>query len=182
MGRQLLGIAVSDQCRDSDQAAIARQQFGSLPDVSEEDRVLDGRVALSGRSRGPAMSEWTSDELSKIETAEELKIESVRGDGTLRRPVTIWVVRDGGHLYVRSVNGRSGAWFRGTQTRHQGRIRAGGVAKDVSFVSISPSEEVGEKIDAAYRAKYRRYPASIVNTVLSAEARAATLELVPNDQ
>jgi hypothetical protein len=128
------------------------------------------------------MSEWTSDELSKIETADELKIESVRGDGTLRKPVTIWVVRDGGHLYVRSVNGRSGAWFRGTQTRHQGRIRAGGVAKDVSFVSISPSEEVGEKIDAAYRAKYRRYPASIVNTVLSAEARAATLELVPNDQ
>jgi hypothetical protein len=128
------------------------------------------------------MSEWTSDELSKIETAEELKIESVRGDGTLRKPVTIWVVRDGDHLYVRSINGRNGGWFRGTQTRHEGRIRAGGIAKDVSFVSISPSDEAAEKIDAAYRAKYRRYPASIVNTVLSAEARAATLELVPNDQ
>jgi hypothetical protein len=128
------------------------------------------------------MSEWTSDELSKIETADELKIESVRGDGTLRKPVTIWVVRDGDHLYVRSINGRNGGWFRGTQTRHEGRIRAGGIAKDVSFVSISPSDEAAEKIDAAYRAKYRRYPASIVNTVLSAEARAATLELVPNDQ
>ena len=128
------------------------------------------------------MSEWTSDELSKIETADELKIESVRGDGTLRKPVTIWVVRDGEHLYVRSINGRNGGWFRGTQTRHEGRIRAGGIAKDVSFVSISPSDEAAEKIDAAYRAKYRRYPASIVNTVLSAEARAATLELVPNDQ
>jgi hypothetical protein len=41
---------------------------------------------------------------------------------------------------------------------------------------------VGEAIDAAYRAKYRRYPASIVDSVLTREARAATLELVPNDQ
>jgi hypothetical protein len=127
------------------------------------------------------MSEWTSEELSKIETAEELTIASLRGDGTSRQPVTIWVVRHGDHLYVRSVNGPNGWWFRGTQTRHQGHIRAGGVAKEVRFVSVDPAD-VEEEIDAAYRAKYRRYPASIVNTVLTPEARAATLELVPIDQ
>jgi hypothetical protein len=126
------------------------------------------------------MSAWTSEELSKIETAEELTIASLRGDGTSRKPVTIWVVRHGDHLYVRSVNGSSGWWFRGTQTRHQGNIRAGGVAKEVSFVSVDA--DVEEEIDAAYRAKYRRYPASIVNTVLTPKARAATLELVPIDQ
>jgi hypothetical protein len=79
------------------------------------------------------------------------------------------------------VNGSNGWWFRGTQTRHQGNIRAGGVAKEVSFVSVDPAD-VEEEIDAAYRAKYRRYPASIVNTVLTPKARAATLELVPIDQ
>lgn len=127
------------------------------------------------------MSEWTSEELSKIETAEELKIASLRRDGTLRKPVTIWVVRNGDHLYVRSVNGHNGWWFRGTQTCHRGHIRAGGVAKDVNVVSVD-SADVGEEIDAAYRAKYHRYPASIVNTVLTPGARAATLELMPNDQ
>jgi len=127
------------------------------------------------------MSEWTSEELSKIETAEELKIATMRRDGTLRKPVTIWVVRRADQLYVRSVNGPNGAWFRGTQTRHRGHIRAGGVAKDVSFVSVDPAD-VGEEIDAAYRAKYRRYPAGIINSVLTPQARAATLELVPNDQ
>ena len=71
------------------------------------------------------MSEWTSEELSKIETAEELKIATMRRDGTLRKPVTIWVVRHGDQLYVRSMNGPNGGWFRGTQTRHRGHIRAG---------------------------------------------------------
>jgi hypothetical protein len=53
------------------------------------------------------MSTWTSDELETIGGAEELEIASLRRDGTLRRPVTIWVVRHGDDLYVRSVNGRT---------------------------------------------------------------------------
>jgi hypothetical protein len=40
-------------------------------------------------------------------------------------PVTIWVVRYDDSLYVRSVNGRPSTWFRETQVRHEGRIRAG---------------------------------------------------------
>jgi hypothetical protein len=80
------------------------------------------------------MSAWTSDELTKFGTAEELQIASLRRDGTLRNPVTVWVIRHGDDLYVRSVNGRTAAWFRGTQARHEGHIRAGGVDKDVTFV------------------------------------------------
>jgi hypothetical protein len=38
---------------------------------------------------------WTSDELNKIGKAEELKIASLRRDGTLRNSVIIWVVRVG---------------------------------------------------------------------------------------
>jgi hypothetical protein len=123
------------------------------------------------------MSEWTSDELTNIGTAEELKITSMRRDGTLRKPVTIWVVRVGDHLYIRSIKGRTGPWFRGTQSRHEGHIRAGGVDKDVSFVDAD--EDVTEEIDAAYRAKYGRYPASVLNTVLNPAARSATIQLVP---
>jgi len=61
------------------------------------------------------MSSWTNDELDRIAAAEELEIESMRRDGTLRKPVTIWVVRHGDDLYVRSVNGRTSSWFRGAQ-------------------------------------------------------------------
>jgi hypothetical protein len=124
------------------------------------------------------MTAWTSDELTKIGTAEELKLASMRRDDTLRKPVIMWVVRHGDRLYVRSVNGPTGVWFRGTQTRRRGRIRAGGVDKDVTFV-FDTDDNVNDQIDAAYREKYRRYPDSIVNTVLTPAARSSTIELVP---
>ena len=122
------------------------------------------------------MTTWTSEELNKIGTAEELKIASFRRDGTLRKPVTIWVVRLGDDLYVRSVYGRTSAWFRGTQVRHEGHIQAGGVDKDVVFVEDDP--DINDKVDAAYHTKYRRYAASIISTIVSPQARSATLKLV----
>ena len=124
------------------------------------------------------MTTWTSDELNRIGTAEELRIASLRHDGTLRKPVIIWVVRVGDDLYVRSVNGRTSAWFRGVQTRYEGHIRAGGVDKDVTFVEEADPDS-NDQIDAAYRTKYRRYAASIINSIISPEARAATIKLTP---
>ncbi|MDB5074529.1 MAG: hypothetical protein JWO42_708 [Chloroflexi bacterium] len=123
------------------------------------------------------MAAWTSDELNKIGAAEELQIAPLRRDGTLSKPVTIWVVRHGDDLYVRSVNGRNAAWFRKAQERHEGRIWAGGVEKDVTFVDAD--HDIDDQIDAEYRNKYRRYAASIVNSILSPDARSATLKLVP---
>jgi hypothetical protein len=123
------------------------------------------------------MSGWTSDELERIGGADELQLGSARGDGTLRKPVTIWVARVGDDVYVRSVYGRTSHWFRGTEDQHEGHIRAGGVEKDVNFVE--PGEDVNDAVDAAYRTKYQRYNASVVDPMFTPEARGATLELVP---
>jgi hypothetical protein len=124
------------------------------------------------------MTVWTGDELKKIGTAEELQIASRRGDDTLRKPVTIWVVRIGDDLYVRAYKGRSSPWFRGVLTQHEGHIRAGGVDKDVTFVE-EPDASINNQIDAAYAIKYRRYAASIISDINSSEARAATIKLAP---
>ena len=126
------------------------------------------------------MTGWTSDQLSKIEAADELEIASFRRDDTLRNPTTIWVVRLGDHLFVRSVNGRTAAWFRGTQVRHDGRISSGGVERDVTFVDAD--HDIDDRIDDAYRTKYGRYALNIVGSVLTPEARSATIELVPRSQ
>ena len=124
------------------------------------------------------MTGWTSEELDRIGTAQELEVAALRADGTLRQPVTIWVIREGDDLYVRSWRGRSGAWYRGVQERHQGHIQAGGVDKDVDLVAVD-DEELNERIDAAYRAKYGRYGSSYVGPMTSGETRTTTLRLEP---
>ena len=121
------------------------------------------------------MTTWTSSELTKIGSAEELQIASLHSDGTLRKLVIIWVVQLGDNLYVRSVNGRTSAWFRGVQTRHEGHIRAGGVDKDVTFAD-GPND-VDDALDAAYRTKYGN--STGIDHIQSPQARAATLEIVP---
>ena len=123
------------------------------------------------------MTKWTSDELARIGTATELEIASRRRDDTIGNPRTIWVVRVGDDLYVRSMYGRAGGWFPATQVGHQGHVRAGGVDKDVTFADADP--DLNDQIDAKYRDKYRRYGDRIIGGVVNPEARAATIKLVP---
>jgi hypothetical protein len=122
------------------------------------------------------MTNWNDSDLEKIAEAEELDLQSERADGSLRDSVTMWVVRAGEDVYVRSVKGTGGPWYRGTQSRHQGVIEAGGVRQNVAFREADPGEYA--EVDAAYRDKYGRYP-SIVEHVLTDQARASTLRLEP---
>jgi hypothetical protein len=61
--------------------------------------------------------------------------------------------------------------------RQEGHVQAGGIGKDVAFADAG--RDLHDDIDAAYRSKYRRYPAVVVNSVLSPQARATTIKLVP---
>jgi hypothetical protein len=123
------------------------------------------------------MSTWTSDELSRIGAAEELQLASQRRDGTLRPYVTMWVVRAGDNLYVRSAFGPDNPWFRRAKASVTGRIRAGGLERNVTFAEPAPG--VHAAIDAAYHSKYDRYGPRIVGTVVGPDAEAVTIKLVP---
>lgn len=125
------------------------------------------------------MTTWSADELDRIDRAQELQVASRREDGSLRPYVTIWVVRVGDDVFVRSAYGRDNAWFRRALTHPQGRIRAGGVEKDVTFEE--PGPEVHHGIDAAYHAKYDRFGPAIVSTVVGADAARSTFRLVPHE-
>jgi hypothetical protein len=127
--------------------------------------------------RTPVMKAWNCDELTRIGNADELQISSARRDGSLRKPVTIWVVPHGDDLYVRSANGTTAGWYRGTQLRHEGHISAGGIDTDVTFTNISGDDDLQTQLNAAYRSKYRRYGASYVDMMLAPQARATTLKL-----
>ncbi len=120
---------------------------------------------------------WRNEELSAVAAPDELQIATRRRDGTLRNPVTIWHVRHGDDLYVRSVNGPTSGWYRGAQTRRQARVAAGGVEQDVELVEADHG--LDDRIDAEYRDKYRRYSENTLRRITSPEARSTTLKLVP---
>jgi hypothetical protein len=123
------------------------------------------------------MSGWPADELARVGRAEELRIASRRADGSLRPYITIWAVRVGDAIYVRSAHGYDNPWFQRALRSGQGRIQAGGIERDVDFVV--PEPDAAARVTAAYHAKYDRYGPSIVGTVVSAEAERASLRMEP---
>jgi hypothetical protein len=124
-----------------------------------------------------ATTTWPTDELTRIGDAYELEIASRRADGSLRPYVTIWAVRAGDGIYVRSAYGYDNTWFQRALTSGEGRIRAGGVERDVRFEAAESGG--GPDVDRAYHEKYDRYGPRMVGTVVSPEAVRSTLRVVP---
>jgi hypothetical protein len=123
------------------------------------------------------MTAWTDDEIRRIGEATELQLASRRPDGSLRPYVTMWVVRAGDDIYVRSAGGPDRPWYRRATASGLGRIRAGGVERDVAFESAPPDAHAA--IDAAYRSKYDGYGQQIVGSVVGPDAHRVTVRLVP---
>jgi len=122
------------------------------------------------------MSAWHEDELSAIAAPQELEIAPMRRNGELRSPTIIWAVRTGDDLYARAAYGPSTGWHRVARANKQGRIKAGGIEKDVTIEDADPSTY--DAVDAAYRDKYGRYT-SIVDGITTDDARATTLRFRP---
>ena len=125
---------------------------------------------------------WTPDELRRVGGAEEFQVTSRRSDGTLRRFVTIWGVRAGDEIYVRSAHGADNPWFRRARAAGAGALRAGEVERPVAFRLLgSQQAELHAAIDAAYHAKYDRYGPTVVNSVVGPHATTVTLRVTPQD-
>ena len=117
-----------------------------------------------------SLTEWTEEELESVGEADELELT------TSGRAVTIWVVRAGDELYIRSYRGQNGRWFHRAQKTHRAHISAGGISRDVALVA---TDAANDAVDAAYQTKYGRYGGRYVDPMIASDARATTLKLVP---
>lgn len=119
---------------------------------------------------------WTSDQLERIGAAQELQISSYRGDGSLRRWTTIWVVRSGADLFIRSAFGAEGGWYRNAMRDRHARIRAGGVETDVTLDPVGDAT-TNDEVASAYRSKYHSQPGAL-EPMLAPAAAVTTVRLL----
>jgi hypothetical protein len=125
------------------------------------------------------MTVWSKEELRKIAEADDLHISPFREDGiTYGTPTWIWSVAVDDCLYVRGYNGKNSRWYQAAVRQKAGRIHAGGMTKDVAFEPVEDGA-VNDRIDEAYRAKYRKSP--YLKQMIGARARAATVRIVPRE-
>jgi len=124
------------------------------------------------------MPAWKPKDLTRIADSDEITVTAMNENGSSRKPVTVWVVRDGHELYVRSFKGRDGAWYKSVSARPDGRVSAGGVENDVTF-EAADDQALNDTLDAAYREKYERFGAEYVGPMTSDEARGTTRRLAP---
>lgn len=124
------------------------------------------------------MSTWPKNELRKIAEADDLHISPFREDGkTYGTPTWIWSVAVDDALYVRGYNGQKSSWYQAAVRQKSGRITAAGMTREVTF---QPADgEINDRVDQAYRAKYKGSP--YLAPMISAQARAATVKITPRE-
>lgn len=120
------------------------------------------------------MTDWTASELASLDRVSEIRVAGRRDDGSLRTPVIVWHVVVDGALYVRSVRGGDGKWYRGVLKRMEGTISWDGQTRDVRYLHDGDHDA---EIDDAYFAKYGRGSAS--QSITSDAATATTLRVEP---
>lgn len=124
------------------------------------------------------MSTWPKDELGTIAQTDDLHISPFREDGkTCGTPTWIWSVVLDDALYVRAYNGQNSRWYRAALRQKAGRIIAGGMTKEVAFEPVAG--RINDRIDEAYRAKYKGSP--YLKPMIGARARAATVRVMPRE-
>ena len=124
------------------------------------------------------MSTWPKNELRKIAEADDLHISPFRKDGkTYGTPTWIWSVAVDDALYVRGYNGQKSRWYQAAIRQRAGKMIAAGMAKEVAFEPVNGP--INDRIDDAYRAKYRGSP--YLKSMVGARARSATVKITPRE-
>jgi len=138
--------------------------------------TMDSKPAVTTPDLTLNTGAWSKDELRRNAETDDLHVSPFRDDGsTYGTPTWIWSVVVDGDLYVRTYNGTSSRWYQAALRQKAGRITVAGMTKDVGFEPVEGP--INDRIDDAYRAKYKSSP--YLRAMIGKGARAATVRVMP---
>ena len=111
-----------------------------------------------------------------IDSAREVEIETLRGEGAPVHPTMIWAVVDDGDVFVRSLRGASGRWYRELMSDPAAVLHAQDEEFPVQAVPAYNPESV-ERTSEALRRKYS--DSRSLDTMLQDDILDTTVRLEP---
>ena len=116
--------------------------------------------------------------LATWQSTPEVEIETTRGSRAAVHRTVIWIVVDGDAVYVRSVRGPAGRWYRELTANPHGAVHADGrrvavdaeVANDASTIS---------RVSDLLRDKYQQRWPGPTASMLREDTLPTTLRLLP---
>jgi hypothetical protein len=121
---------------------------------------------------------FDAETLQLLGETKEVQIETRRDEDAPVHRTTIWVVTVDGEVYVRSVRGERGRWYREASANPDAALRVGDRRIPVRAVPVRGEPAVGAGSDA-YREKYGRSSPGSTRAMLRPETLPTTLKLEP---
>ena len=116
--------------------------------------------------------------LRLLDETKEVRIETRREENAPAHRTIIWVVTVDGDVFVRSVRGEKGRWYREVSTNPSAALRVGARRIPVRAVPVTDDPTVGA-VSEAYRSKYGRTSPGSTRAMLQPETLPTTLKLEP---
>jgi hypothetical protein len=131
------------------------------------------RDAARRYAEGRIMASFDADVLDALRDVQEVAIRTGKHPGNA---VVIWVVVAGDNVFVRSVRGNSGRWYRDLAAGGLAALEFDGRRLEVQAVPELDSESI-ERASREYLRKYR--PSPYAQAMVRAEVLPTTLRLEP---
>jgi hypothetical protein len=112
----------------------------------------------------------------RLESVEEVDIETTRGPGAPVHRTIIWAVIGDGEVYVRSLRGEGGRWYRELMANPDAVLHVHGEAVPVRAVRAADHESVA-RATRGFREKYTDSPS--LDSMIRDEIASTTVRLDP---
>lgn len=123
-------------------------------------------------------AQFDLESLGLSDEVKEVHIETRRDEGSPMHSTIVWTVVVEGEVFVRSVRGSKGRWYRELVANPTGALRVDG---NRIAVGATPATEdpVTQTVSDAYRSKYGRYWPGPTAAMVRPDILPTTLRLSP---
>jgi hypothetical protein len=116
--------------------------------------------------------------LQLLDETKEVRVETRRDEDAPVHRTTIWVVTVSGDVFVRSVRGEKGRWYREVSENPSAALHVGDRRIPARAVAVTDQPTV-EAVSDAYRSKYGRTSPASTRAMVQPETLTTTLKLEP---